>query len=93
MNYNHITYGQQKVISPKKTEATATGIDGDFITRISICRHCDTPFYCSGYTSNAGYGLPSFRGRFRMVMRHLSDSGRIRTHVKRVLSCGREGYS
>ena len=33
MNYHHITYGQQKVISPKKTEATATGIDGDFITR------------------------------------------------------------
>jgi hypothetical protein len=33
MNYNHITYGQQKVISPKKTEATATGIDGGFITR------------------------------------------------------------
>jgi hypothetical protein len=33
MNYNHIAYGQQKVISPKKTEATATGIDGDFITR------------------------------------------------------------
>lgn len=32
MNYNHITYGQQKVISPKKT-ATATDIDGDFITR------------------------------------------------------------
>ena len=25
MNYNHITYGQQKVISLKKTEATATG--------------------------------------------------------------------
>ncbi len=33
MNYNHITYGQQKVISPKKTEATATGIDGGYITR------------------------------------------------------------
>ena len=33
MNYNHITYGQQKVISPKKTEATTTGIDGDSITR------------------------------------------------------------
>ena len=29
MNYNHITYGQQKIISPKKTEATSTGIDGD----------------------------------------------------------------
>ena len=26
MNYNHITYGQQKIISPKKTEATATGM-------------------------------------------------------------------
>jgi hypothetical protein len=33
MNYNHITYGQQKVISPKKTEATAPSVDGDFITR------------------------------------------------------------
>lgn len=54
MNYNNITYGQQKIISPKKTEATATGIDGDFITRESICRHYDTPFYCSGYTFNAG---------------------------------------
>jgi peptide methionine sulfoxide reductase MsrB len=60
MNYNHITYGQQKIISPKKTEATATGIDGDFITRESICRHCDTPFYRSGYTFNAGYGLPRY---------------------------------
>lgn len=58
MNYNHITYGQQKIISPKKTEATATGIDDDFITRESICRHCDTPFYCSGYTFNPEYGLP-----------------------------------
>ncbi len=28
MNYNHITYGQQKIISAKKTEATATGTDG-----------------------------------------------------------------
>jgi hypothetical protein len=39
MNYNHITYGQQKVISPNKTEATATGIYGDFITRefLSVC--------------------------------------------------------
>jgi hypothetical protein len=60
MNYNHITYGQQKIISPKKTEATATGIDGDFITRESICRHCDTPFYRSGYTFNAWYGLPRY---------------------------------
>ena len=33
MNYNHITYGQQKFISPKKTEATPTGIGGKFITR------------------------------------------------------------
>ena len=33
MNYNHITYGQQKFISPKKTEATPTGIGGNFITR------------------------------------------------------------
>jgi hypothetical protein len=55
MNYNHITYGQQKIISPKKTEATATGIDGDFITREPICKHCD---YRSGDTFNAGYGLP-----------------------------------
>jgi hypothetical protein len=54
MNYNHITYGQQKIISPKKTEATATGIDGDFITRESTCRYCDTPFYCSRYTLMQG---------------------------------------
>jgi hypothetical protein len=33
MNYNHITYGQQKFISRKKTEATTSGIDGNFITR------------------------------------------------------------
>ncbi len=33
MNYNHIPYGQQKVISPNKTEATPTGIYGNFITR------------------------------------------------------------
>ncbi len=33
MNYNHITYGQQKFISRKKTEATPSGIDGNFITR------------------------------------------------------------
>lgn len=33
MNYDNSTYGQQKVISPKKTEATATVIDGDSITR------------------------------------------------------------
>ena len=33
MNYNHSTSGQQKIISPKKTEATATVIDGDSTTR------------------------------------------------------------
>jgi hypothetical protein len=33
MNYNHITYGQQKFISRKKTEAAPSGIDGNFITR------------------------------------------------------------
>jgi hypothetical protein len=33
MNYNHITYGQQKFISRKKIEATPSGIDGNFITR------------------------------------------------------------
>lgn len=94
MNYNHITYGQQKFISLKKTEATPTGIGGKFYhARISICRHCDTLFYCSGHVSNAGYGLPSLRGRFRMVMRPLSDSDRIRTHAKRVLSYGHEGYA
>jgi hypothetical protein len=48
MNYNHITYGQQKIISPKKTEATATGIDDDFITRESICRHVILLFIAQG---------------------------------------------
>jgi hypothetical protein len=87
MNYNHITYGQQKFVSRKKTEATLRW--QFYHARISDCRRCDTPFYCSGYVSNAGYGLPSFSGRFLMVMRPLSDSGRIRTLVKRVLlSCG-----
>lgn len=33
MNYKHITYGQQKLISLKKTEATPTGIGANFITR------------------------------------------------------------
>ena len=46
MNYNHSTSGQQKIISPKKTEATATGMMA--ITRESICTHCDTPFIAQG---------------------------------------------
>jgi hypothetical protein len=33
MDYNHITYGQQKAISPKKTEATPSCIGSNFITR------------------------------------------------------------
>ena len=33
MKYNKITYRQQKFISPKETEATPTGIGGNFITR------------------------------------------------------------
>jgi hypothetical protein len=59
MNYNHITYGQQKVISPK-TEATATGIDGDFITREFLSVGIVSLLFIARYTSNSGYGLPRY---------------------------------